>query len=217
MSLAAFWAGLAALASGTTIPWTPAMAQAAHITLPGFGHLVGQSTYTFEFWINSTGASGAAYSTTQGSYNCFEGLIPYGGLIYYDSGFIDASGRMAVAPPSVFFNAFHHLVFQSDFEHEVRRIVLDGVVFATETTPQSTYGSLATVPDDLLLFASQARMGEVRYWNSFRSLAEINDLKDVALEGNFPDLLACWRCDERGPSGTPVRDYSGNGFDGYIT
>jgi hypothetical protein len=121
-------------------------------------------------------------------------------------------------PPAGFFNAVHHVVFQADFENQIRRIYIDGVLVATAGGVPNTYPQGGFFgPDNLYLTFVQGGMGEVRYWNYARTVDQINATRNVALSGPQPGLVAVWRCDERGAPGTPVLDRSGNNFHGFIS
>jgi hypothetical protein len=194
------------------------MLQAAPITMPNFGFQVGRDSYTWEFHIQPNGVDGSIYTTDYLGYNRFSSHFPYGATIYYDQGSIDALGRMTWNPPPGFYNTAHHVVFQADFQNEVRRIFIDGVLVASALGLPNAYPQAGNSgPDNLYLTYAQGGMGEVRYWNYIRTPEQINETRNVALSGPQPGLVACWRCDERGAPGTQILDRSGNNFHGFIS
>ena len=207
-----------------SLPWTAAMAQNAQITLTNFARLMGSGTYTFEFWMAPAGNTGTAYSAQigDGQDNRFSSHIPYDGTIFFDSGVISApgaAGRLTLGGPAGFYSGFHHIVYQNDFENNFRRVYIDGILRASANVAPipyvGDYGNGA--PNSLYLTNQQGPMGEVRYWNYARTQQQIQDTMNASFSGGRPGLLGCWRCDERGPSGTVVLDRSGNNRHGIIS
>jgi hypothetical protein len=200
--------------------WTAAMLQVAAITLTNFGYQVGNSTYTYEFWLQCTGAGVSPYTTSYSGYNRFAAHMPYNGAWYYDNGGIDNLGRIQYTPPNpaTFWTQRHHFAVQADYEHDVRRLFVDGVLVMEVFGHPNTYPETSrSGPDHLLLTGEQGGMGEVRYWNYIRTPEQIQAAMNLSLNGPQPGLLGCWRCDERGGTGTVIQDRSGFGRHGFIS
>lgn len=219
--LRAWWLGMAAATPppGTRKPWTSDMLQNALISIPDFSQVI-EGSFTLEFHFRLTTNFNAAY-VAEGR-NVFQLLGNYYGYFVWDSGEIPA-GRVATneLPPTFGYGGTSHIALVSDADTLTRYIYIDGQLIYTQGVSSSEsarfisngYGGSNT----LTLTNYAGPMGEVRYWAKVRSQAEIQDTMTSTLSGYYPSLLGCWRCDERGPSGTQVRDRSGNNYHGFIS
>lgn len=202
------------------IPWTSQMVQASPIYMPDFARYIGRDTHTLEFWISSFGVDGNCYYTTLSGYARYSCHFPYGDTIYFDCA-NPAQGRLTTYyPRATFQNTLHHTALQLNYATGEQRIILDGVVVATQIVPPADIENVRYSPgnttDHFIIPAQQALMGEVRYWTTYRTIEQIQQFKNQSFSSGAPGLLGCWRCDERGPAGTLVQDRSGNDFHGLI-
>lgn len=217
----AWWLGLATATPppGTRKPWTSDMMQNALINIPDFSQVI-EGSFTLEFHFRLAANFNAVY-TAEGR-NVFQLLGNYYGYFVWDSGEIPA-GRVATNElPGTFGNGgTNHIALVSDADTLTRYIYIDGQLIYTQgvsSSESARFISNGYGGSNNFAFTNYAGpMGEVRYWAKVRSQAEIQDTMNSTLSGYYPTLLGCWRCDERGPIGTQVRDRSGNNYHGFIS
>ena len=148
------------------------------------------TTFTIEMWVKQTATSDDA------------ALLWLGGdgrriMLKTSSSFPSWGETMDnTAANSISLNTWHHLAFVVT-ESDLTAIYIDGIS-QTINSPNpidiptgfnigSFYGTTDAVP-----FNFEGIMDELRFWNTARTVTEINDNKDIELVGNELGLEAYW-------------------------
>ena len=142
---------------------------------------------------------------------------------YFDSGNLDAGGRLSFPNPQAWQAATIHIALQADATNNQMRWYANGVLFA-QVNSFSTFTGEASF--DLLIGDGagklQGTMSEFRIWNYLRTPGQLQEGMQVSFGTPRVGLLACWRLGEAGgtdayaSAGTQVLDRSGNNYHGII-
>lgn len=163
-----------------------------HLTAAPPALPAGNSPYTIEAWIrpNSMHVGAVAAWGNYGVNNQVNAFVLDGsGLINY------WWANDLSAPTPNLAGTWHHVA--ATFDGTTRRILLDGVVMASDT-PLGHNAGTANFRIGLANTGQffNGQMDEVRVWNTGRTAAQIQQSMRRQVAGTEPGLVACWRLDE---------------------
>ncbi len=188
------------------------------------------SALTLECWVNADNWTGAsvnesiAGNTQSGGYNIAVYTTDKVGFAVYSDG--DYRG---VECATTGMTGWHHVV--GTFDGQYTKLYFDGVLKDTEDMGSS--GNTITYDNDnhTLLGAEAGAeatpdaghyynglLDEVRFWNTARTAAQIQDNMARTLQGDESGLMAYYRMDQQAVAGqTTLFDQAGNGNNGTLT
>ena len=202
------------------VAWTPAISldcAQAFVRIPGMGLWMPPTDYTIELWCFATGGGPTAafdMADDEAGHNRVLAHLPWvDNQLYFDSGDLSTTGRLATPAGPDFRYQWHHLAFQVDSQAPAMRLFLDGQLLAA-TLATDTFKHR---PVDFLIGLNHlGQLGAFRLWNYVRTPAEIQVDMPRVLAASRPGLIGCWRLDDTLAHGGRIRDYSGYGHHGVL-
>jgi hypothetical protein len=207
-----------ATAGPTDKAWAPAVSldcTQATVRIPRMGEWLPPTDYTLEFWClsKSTDCTIAFNMEIDDGGNRALAHLPCGNTLYFDSGNISTTGRLAAAMPPDFLFNWHHVALQVDSQAPAMRLFIDGHLLLQSASADTHKPR----PVDFIIGITHVgRLGEFRLWNYVRTPAEIQADMPRLLASSRPGLIGCWRLDDTLAPGGRIQDYSGYARHGIL-
>jgi hypothetical protein len=148
--------------------------------------------------------------------NRFQAYVPWqDGVVYWDFGNINASGRLSYTPPDSILGTWQHFALVASGANSYMAIYRNGILEAFKT---SSTGWTSNACDLVLGWNKlsnvffDGELDEFRIWNVARSAAQIRLNQFQPLRGDETNLVAYYRLDEG--AGTTTADATGHGAAG---
>ena len=198
--------------------WAPAVSldcTRATVRIPRMGEWLPPTDYTLEMWCytQSTECTIAFNMEVDDGSNRALAHLPCGNTLYFDSGSLYTTGRLALPMPPDFLLTWHHVALQVDSQAPAMRCFVDGQLLGQSAATSVHHPR----PVDFIIgLAHQGRLGEFRVWDHVRTPAEIQADMPRVLTHARPGLLGCWRLDDTLENGGRIQDVSGYGHHGVV-